>query len=156
MYPRRGSEDHSQSANQYPATTHGHGQRGHSIPKSSRVKNARCVCVYLSRPSEGSSPSAFSMSSVKQNKQERSRNPGGAGSRSGESGRAGSESRARRSVLECGAVSKSGEVSTSLPLSLPPQPGSCRPSTITGEGIRSSGPRSRRTSSRDALRRGDS
>lgn len=29
MYPRGDSEDHGQSANQYPPCTHGHGQKGH-------------------------------------------------------------------------------------------------------------------------------
>lgn len=70
------------------------------------------VGAYLSRSSDGSPRCALLTSSVKQNKQERSRNPGGEEIRSGKSGRAGSKSRALRSVPECGAVPKPGEEST--------------------------------------------
>lgn len=116
------------------------------------------VGAYLSRSSEGSPRCALLTSSVKQNKQERSRNPGGEEIRSGESGRAGSESRALRSVPECGAVPKPGEESTFSLRSLVAvgRAHNSGRKQITSGGDLSSEPRSRRTSSRDAFRRADS
>lgn len=96
---------------------------------------------------------------MKQNRQERSRNPGGADS-SGESRRT-RRVRVPSPALRAG-MRRSAETWRSVHL-LPPQPGSWRAEHETlaargsrARGIQSSEPRSRRTSSADGLWRGSS
>lgn len=87
--------------------------------------NTRGVFVFISRSNGRNSQCACLTSSVKLNKQERSRNPGGA-DRSGESGRA-RRVRFPSAALRAG-MRRSTETWRSVHL-LPPQPGSCGPST---------------------------